>query len=78
MHVGNAVQKGKDDRCKWEGEETIANTPCTKHLDLLKVVSNMSLSVVIEDHSKKPERLRAGLFTEGRQRLHAGPQRRVF
>ena len=27
MHVGNAVQKGNDDMCEWQDEETIANTP---------------------------------------------------
>jgi hypothetical protein len=32
MHVGNAVQKGKDDMCKRQDEETIANTPRAKRL----------------------------------------------
>jgi hypothetical protein len=64
--------------CKWQDEETIANTPRAKRLRTFSSAKRVTVSVVIEDDRRSKNGYEAGLITKGRQRLHASPQQGVF
>jgi len=78
-HVGNAVQKVRM-TCANGKMKKPSQTPLVLSVSgpSQSCAKRVTVSVVIEDDRRSKNGYEAGLFTEGRQRLHASPQQGVF